>query len=56
MTSHLNDNTWVAVAQNKELKQSPLRVYYQGIPVVIYKNDGHIHALKYQCSHRGTEV
>ena len=50
------DNSWIAVALSRELKKSPLRVLYQGVPVVLFRSKHHINALKDQCPHRGTPL
>jgi len=56
MTIYYNDDVWLVVAHVSELKKSPLRVFYQGIPIVLFKHANNIHALKDQCPHRGTPL
>jgi len=53
--SHLPP-AWVAVARASALKRKPLSVYYQGEPVVIFRDGAGIAALEDRCPHRGVPL
>lgn len=52
MTSDL----WYAVARSADLRRNPLRVMFQGQPVVLFRHAQGIGALQDQCPHRLVEL
>ncbi|VAW61787.1 hypothetical protein MNBD_GAMMA10-3185 [hydrothermal vent metagenome] len=56
MTSEFEYTGWTVVASSKELKKKPLRVFYLEVPVVLFRGENHLWALKDQCPHRGVPL
>lgn len=45
-------STWVAVALSRQVKHKPRRIWFDNLPVVLFRAGGGVHALFDRCPHR----
>ncbi|MCW8933972.1 MAG: Rieske (2Fe-2S) protein [Gammaproteobacteria bacterium] len=56
MISEFKNSEWTVVTSSKELKKTPIRVFFHDVPVVLFRGENHLCALKDQCPHRGAPL